>query len=139
MNRQDKYPDTSTFHWYNANPKNKYTNDCVIRAISTALNLPWNKVYKDLVDIGMKYGYMPNDPKTYNKYLESMGWYKQKQPRRYDGTKYTGVEFCKDLCTPYQNVIAHIGGHHIVAIVNAKVYDTWDSTSGCIGNYWVQI
>lgn len=139
MTRQEKYPDTNTFHWYNANPKNKYTGDCVIRAISVALELPWEQVYRDLVEIGIKYGYMMNDPKTYSKYLDSKGWVKQKPPRKFDGTKYTGVEFCKEFATPFQNIIAHIGGHHIVAIVNSKVYDTWDSTDGCIGNYWVQI
>ena len=34
--------------------------------------------------------------------------------------------------------IAHIGGHHIIAIVDKKVNDTWDSTDGCIGNYWTK-
>lgn len=34
------------------------------------------------------------------------------------------------------NIIAHIGGNHIVAIVNHKVYDIWDSTDYCIGNFW---
>lgn len=41
MTRQKKYPDTSTFHYYNANPKNKVDDDCVIRAICTALNQSW--------------------------------------------------------------------------------------------------
>lgn len=74
MTRQEKYPDTNTFHWYNANPKNKYTGDCVIRAISVTLELPREQVYRDLVEIGIKYGYMMNDPKTYSKYLDSKGW-----------------------------------------------------------------
>ena len=37
-----------------------------------------------------------------------------------------------------KNYIAMIGGHHIVAIVKAKVCDIWDSTDGCIGNYWTK-
>lgn len=140
MNRQNKYPDTNTFNWHNANPHNKITTgDCVIRAISTALDLPWEQVYRDLVDIGIKYGYMPNDLKTYGRYLESKGWKKHRQPRKYNGTKYTGAEFCEEFGSPYRNIIAHIGGHHIVAIVNAKVYDTWNSTQGCIGNYWSEV
>lgn len=153
MNRQQKYPDTYTFHFYNANPKNKYTGDCVIRAISTALEQSWEQTIKELTELGIKYGYVYNDTKCYERYLKSKGWVKHKQPRKDDNTKYTGKEFCNYLyeysdCSynPYiqGNVIAHIGGHHIITYVEEKrrkyrCYDTWDSTDGCIGNYWVQI
>ena len=37
MKREDKFKDTATFHYYNANPKNRITGDCAFRAISTAL------------------------------------------------------------------------------------------------------
>lgn len=56
-NRMNKYPDTATFHWYNANPKGKIT----------------------------------------------------------------GVD-----------------GHHIVAIVDCKIQDIWNSSNKCIGNYWTK-
>lgn len=139
MKRQEKYQDTSTFHWFNANPHNRLTaGDCVIRALSTAMNKSWEEVYQDLVKIAIKKGYMPNDKKVYEAYLKSKGWIKQKQPRKWDDTKYTGKEFCEEYGSPYQNIIANIGGHHIVAIVNGKVNDTWDSTDRCIGNYWIQ-
>lgn len=54
MTRQQKYPDTNTFHFYNANPKNKYTGDCVIRAISTALEQSWEQTIKELTELGIK-------------------------------------------------------------------------------------
>ena len=140
MKRQDKYPETSTFHYYNANPKGRMTGDCVIRAISTAMERPYNDVYEELFQFSLKNGYMLNDKKCYEKYLESKGWIKNAQPRKKDNTKYTGKEFCEEIQThrhwysPY--IIAHIGGHHIVAIMFGKVNDTWDSTWGSIGNYW---
>jgi len=37
-----------------------------------------------------------------------------------------------------ETVIANIGGHHIVAIIEGRVWDTWNSTDGCIGNYWTK-
>lgn len=141
MKRQDKYPDTDTYHFYNANPHNKFTDDCVIRALSTAMNQSWEQTFTALCQISLKYGLMPTDTKCFSRYLKQNGWIKQIQPRKYDNTKYTGKEFIKEVLTdnaPYQNVIAKIGGHHIVAIVNGKIYDTWDSTNGCIGNYWIQ-
>jgi hypothetical protein len=137
MKRQDKYPETSTFHYHNANPKNRITTDCVIRAISTATKIPYTQVVMEMAEMQCKTGYDDGDAKLYDKYLQSKGWVKHKQPRKLDNTKYTGEEFCKKA-RRYENYIANIGGHHVVAIVNAKVWDIWDSTDGCIGNYWTK-
>lgn len=138
MTRQEKYPDTSTFHYYNANPKNKVGDDCVIRAICTALNQSWEQTVRELTEVGIKYGYVVNDPNTYKRYLKAKGWTIHKQPRKVDNTKFIGKEFCKNIVKQNQNYIAHIGGCHIVAIINGKVNDIWDSTDGCIGNYWIK-
>ena len=137
MKRQNKFPDTSTFHFYNANPKNRITGDCVIRALCTALEEPYEVIYKELFEFSLKCGYMLNDKKCYDKYLKAKGWVKYKQPRKEDNTKYTGKEFC-ERAREYENYIAKIGGHHIVAIVHGRVNDIWDSTDGCIGNYWMK-
>ena len=142
MKRQDKYPSTSTFRYYNANPHNRIGGDCTIRAIATALGQSWEQTVRELTEVGIKYGYVCNDKHTYEKYLAQKGWRKMKQPRKEDGTKYTGKEFCQEA-TQYpfnypDRIIAHIGGHHIVAIMDGRVWDIWDSTDGCIGNYWVE-
>ena len=133
--RQEKYPDTSTFTYYNANPKNRLTCDCVVRAICTALDEPYERVLREMIEVQIETGYEYTDVKAMDKYLKSKGWNKMKQPRKSDNTKYTGFEFCKI----YKGTcVANIGGHHTVCIKNGKVYDTWDSTDGCIGNYWVK-
>lgn len=142
MTRQEKYKDTKTFHFYNANPKGKYTGDCVIRAISTAIQKPYEQVYRELLEVALKTGYSIASKECYSKYLEKQGWKKCNQPRKADNTKYTGEEWCK-LVQQYtfnypDKIVAHIGGNHIVAIINGKVWDTWDSTDGCIGNYWIK-
>lgn len=149
MTREQKYQNTSTFTYYNANPKNRITGDCVIRALCTAMNEPYEKVYRELFEFSMQNKYMLNDKKCYEKWLESKGWVKKAQPRKSDNTKYTGKEFCKELSQSIEflgkSVIAKIGGHHIVCIKETdglngvhKVHDIWDSTSKCIGNYWVK-
>lgn len=134
-NRKEKYPDTNTFTYYNANPKGRLTCDCVTRAVCTALNEPYNKVLKEMIDMSIETGYEYTDVKGIDKYLQSKGWVKMKQPRKADNTKYTGKEFCK---TYKGTCIANLGGNHTVCINGGKVYDTWDSTDGCIGNYWVK-
>lgn len=147
MTRQQKYPDTSTFHYHNANPKNRMTTDCVIRAISTALELPYNQVVMEMAEMQCKTGYDPSENKLIGMYLQSKGWIERKQPRKFDGTKYTGAEFCKEVregtqwgggVFDYTRIVANLGGHHTAAIINGKVWDIWNSTGGCIGKYWVK-
>lgn len=138
--------DTESFHYHNENQHGWKCGDCVIRAIATATGKTWDRAYRDLCEIGLKKGRMPNDKIVYGKLLQDLGWRKMKQPRKLDGTKYTGEEFCELLSrsltyeTGYEysdRIIAHIGGHHVVAIMYGQVYDTWNSTYGCIGTYWL--
>ena len=141
--RIEMYPDTQTFHYYNANPKNRFTGDCRIRAISTACQVPYNQVVMDLAKIQCETGYDQCCNQGLDILLKQYGWQKMSQPRKsYNNTKYTGKEFCMEIQSGHRcnfgNIIANIGGHHIVAIIDGKVNDTWDSTSGCIGNYWVK-
>lgn len=150
MTRQEKYPETSTFHYYNANPYNRFTTDCVIRAICTALEMPYNIVLMEMAQLQCETGYDSRENKLIDLYLKSKGWVKHKQPRKADNTKYTGVEFCKaiskDIFSLGKSIVANIGGGHIVCIKpiggsvrnNHKVHDTWDSTDGCIGIYWTK-
>lgn len=146
--RQQKYKDTPYFHYHNANPKNRITTDCVIRAISTATEIPYEQVVMEMAEQQCRTGYDPSENKAVDLYLTSKGWTKQKQPRKlWDGNrKYTGKEFCYELmnydCSLGQSefnrnrIIANIGGHHTVAIMSGQVWDIWDSTSGTIGMWW---
>ena len=150
MTRAEKYKDTRSFHLHNQNPKGLLTTDCVIRAISLATGIPYNEVVMDLARLQCETGRDDGDARLYGAYLESKGWVKHKQPRKADNKKYNGKEFCKHLTETlnpsYGGIIAHIGGHHIVAIMPVstgtktrfKVHDTWNSTNGCIGNYWTK-
>ena len=138
MTRQEKYPETRTFHYYNANPKNRITGDCRIRAIAAACEVPYNKVVMDLAKIQCETGYDQCTNQGIDILLKQYGWTKHKQPRKANNTKYTGKEFCLKIAKKNVRYVANIGGRHIVAIVNGKVNDIWDSTGGCIGNYWTK-
>lgn len=142
MKRQDKYPETSTFHYHNANPKNRITGDCRIRAISVACEIPYNQVVMDFAKIQCETGYDQCVGQGIDILMKQYGWIKCKQPRKADNTKYTGEEFCRLIQRSrkpeWKRIMANIGGHHEVAIIDGKVWDTWDSTDGCIGSYWVK-
>lgn len=135
MTREQKYPDTSTFHFHNQNPKGKYTEDCVFRAISLATGKPYNECVMEAAALMCETGYHLTGTKGEEAYLSKLGWRKHSQMRKADGTKYTGKQFCrifKGVC------VAHLGGGHTVCIKDGKVWDTWDSTDGCVGNYWTK-
>lgn len=147
------YPETDSFQWHNENTKGNVADDCVIRAIARATGQRWEDVFDALCEKARELKVMPNSKKCYPKYLAEQGWTKQKQPKKLDGRKYTGQEWCRLLneedpdgeAGPF---IAHIGGHHVVCIdfvedgrtgaYGYKVLDTWDSTGGCIGNFWTR-
>lgn len=136
MTRQEKYPNTGTFVYYNANPKNRLTDDCIFRAISLATGYDWEEIVKMYYEIVIATGYDGNQ--TVDKLMDKLGWVKHKQPRKPDNTKYTGKEFCRELVDIGERYVANIGGYHMVAIICGRVNDTWDSTDGCIGNYWTR-
>ena len=146
MKRTDKYPDTSTFHYFNANPKNRITGDCRIRGIAVACEVPYNQVVMDLARIQCETGYDQTANQGISILMKQYGWTKHPQPRKPDGTKYTGKEFCeviqrkehKDGIVISPRIFCNIGGHHEVAIIDGQVWDHWDSTGGCIGNYWTK-
>lgn len=150
MRRQDKYPDTNVFHFYNANPKNRYTDDCVIRAITNALDQTYEETYKEMFELSLSNYYSIYSQENIDRYLESKGWIKHKQLRKSDNTKYTGKEFCKyfqdHIAYLGQSIIANIGGQHMVCIKevysaptrDVKIHDIWDCSDCCVGNYWTK-
>lgn len=141
MKRQDKYPDTNTFHFYNANPHNRFTTDCVIRAISTATEIPYNQVVMEMAEMQCKTGFDPSENKLIDKYLKSKGWTRRPQPKKADNTKYTGTEYC-EILKGDQTIICSLGTHHLSCIKRIdgqlKVWDTWNSTSGKVGIIWTK-
>ena len=147
MTRQQKYPDTFAFHYHNQNPKHRITGDCVVRAISTATGIEYDRVVVELAEVQIATGYSLTSNEAMDRYLKSLGWVKHKQPRKVDNTKYTGLEFSNRIQMGYEidfdgcpndRIVANVGGHHVAAIMDGKVWDTWDSTDGCIGNYWTK-
>ena len=138
MARASYRKDNEHFRYTNANPKNsKSSGDCVVRAISLATGLPWDKVYTELCNIGFKLKSMPNDDKTYEKYLESMGWEKQRQPRKHDNTKYLAKELA-EMSSQGNGITAIIRvANHLSVVSNGFILDTWDCGYKTVGNFWI--
>lgn len=75
------------------NPKNKCTiGDCVIRAISKALDATWESVYIDLVMEGYLACDMPSSNNVWGAYLYSKNFNKKMIPHY----GYTVKDFCAE-------------------------------------------
>lgn len=137
-----KPANTKSFQYYNANPADRRASDCVVRAISYAMGISWVDTFDGLCAIARRMYGSPTEKDVYSVFLENKGWVKKPRPviqkaktRKY----YTGIAFTKLLQKNHIDfpMVIHIGSHHLSCIKNGKIYDTWDSSDGCLGNIWV--
>ena len=142
MKREEKYPNTIYFTFKNVNPKNKFGSDCVVRAIAEATGQSWETTIREMTELGIKKGLVLNDASLYPLYLKEKGFSEIKEPRKHDNTKMSVKEWLGSrdgwLWHSYK-VVANVGSHHVVAIMNNKVIDTWDSTNQTMHKFWVKI
>lgn len=120
---------------YNANPKNKRTGDCVIRALTVALDKKYEDVAKDLFEFSMKTYYSMNSKENFSGYLSKQGYLMQRMPKREDGTRYTVEEFIDELAEVEGIYIVSVA-NHLTCIKNEQLIDIWDCSKKSVGNYW---
>lgn len=107
------------YFYYNANPKNNFIEDCVIRSLSVAQRKPWVEVYEELSAKAKEKGMLFSNVSFVEEYLDSL--YKRKCVEN----KTVG-EFAKEH--PY-NVYLVSMPSHITCIFYGIVIDTFDCTN----------
>lgn len=112
------------YSYFNPNPQQKSVGDCTIRALSMALDQPWEKTYTDLTLRGFASGDLPNADTVWMRYLRERGfrreWIQDECP-----DCYTVERFADDH--PRGTFVLSMPGRHVVTIVDGVLYDTWDS------------
>lgn len=108
---------------YNPNPLGNRVGDCVIRAISTAMNMEWDRVYVELAEKGLELKDMPSSNHVWASYLLDKGFHKEVIPDTCPDC-YTVREFCID--NPRGTFILGTGSHAI-AVINGDHYDLFNS------------
>lgn len=126
--------ETKAYHYYNCNPKLRWTDDCVIRAICSSTGMEWDETMRELAEHAIETGYMLNTPENYGHYLEERGYVKQKQPTHKDGTKVKFKDFVKMFDG---HAVCHCGKGHVTYVADNHVWDIWDVSEQIVGNYWV--
>ena len=109
---------------YNPNPLGKRVGDCVIRAISKALNQSWEKIYIDLCLQGFMLGDLPSSNAVWSAYL------KHKAFKRHTIEDCPDCYSVEDFCRDHPTGVYVIGtGSHAVCVCDGCVFDAWNSLS----------
>lgn len=109
--------------YYNPNPLGLSVGDCTIRAISCALNIPWEQTYDLLAQLGFDMSDMPSSNRVWSELLKINGFKKYQLPDTCPAC-YTIRDFCYD----HPVGIYVVGtGEHVVCIKNGNYFDSWDS------------
>lgn len=125
------------FKYYQPNKKDLKDNynDCVIRALTKALNKTWLEVFDELIPISRDMQCPYNVKECYEKYILQ------------NGLKYQGISNKKGTKRPTvkQFTKEHKQGtyilrvaHHIVTVVDGIYYDVWDSGDCSLYGYWIK-
>lgn len=112
-----------SYIYFNPNPEGRFVGDCVIRAMSMALNQSWEKTYLDICQKGLSMHDMPSANRVWGAYLKDCGF-----------TKHVIPDNCPDCYSVREFAYDHPSGTyilgtgtHVVAVLNGNYYDSWDS------------
>ena len=115
------------YKFYNANAIGKFTDDCVIRAISCATNKSWDYIYDMLSDIAQLKGTMMDKVDFVIEYLDNK-YYKIPTNNLTVG----------DVSSLYDNNILLITMKgHITCSKYGIIYDTFDCTNRKAEYAWI--
>lgn len=127
----------NNYKFTNTNPKGKITGDCVVRALSLALDQSWIETAQDLFEEMKKTGFMLDDPRVYEKILKKAGWIRKKQPKKSNNTKYTVRELAEILKLNKVNAIIKIP-KHLTYFDGNTLLDIWDCSAKYVGVYYIK-
>lgn len=120
---------------YNPNHvQHKRVGDCVIRALSKALEQTWEATYTGVALQGFAMGDMPSANAVWGSYLRRKGFSRYVVPHEY-GDVYTVSDFARDH--PQGTYILAIDGH-VVCVKDGDIYDSWDSSNEIPVYYWAR-
>lgn len=112
------------YSYYNANPYKIRVGDCVIRAISKALNQPWEDTYIDLTIQGYLMGDLLSSNAVWGAYLKSKGF-----TRDIVSNDCSECYTIEDFCNEHPKGTYIIGtGTHAVCVIDSTIFDTWNSS-----------
>ena len=118
--------------YYNANPADKVTNDCVIRALAVAFDKPWIDVFDELTSIARENFDVATSKDVYMEYVKKHGAEYIKTMTKY--SRLSGGDFADQ----YQEGVYILRmANHLTVCRQGIIYDTWDCSEKIVYNAWL--
>lgn len=125
--------------YLNKNPKGRKTGDCSTRALANILNIRYEQALKEQCEMSIKHCYGITDKQTIDYVMKKYGWEKQKQPRKYDNTKYKVNELDEILTSDeIQDGVLVLIAKHWTVVRDYMIEDIWNCGNKSVGNYWIK-
>lgn len=121
-----------SWKYFNPNPSSNLVGDCVIRALSLALNQDWDTTYLGTTTQGYEFKDMPSSNAVWGAYLRRNGFKRFIIPNECPDC-YTIKDFCTD--NPH-GLYVLATGTHVVTAIDGDYFDTWDSGREVPIFYW---
>lgn len=110
--------------YYNPNPAGRTVGDCAVRALTIALDVPWEEAYAMMTANGFSMGDMPSSNSVWGSVLRQHGF-----------SRFNLADECSD-CYTFEDFAREnpVGvfvlgtGTHVAAVKNGDIYDAWDSS-----------
>ena len=109
--------------YYNSNSLGKRVGDCVVRAVSKAMDSSWETAYISLCAEGMELRDMPSANSVWGAYLKK-NWFNQHLISSECPACITVREFAE---THPNGIYVLATDNHAVTVENGDYYDTFDS------------
>lgn len=122
----------SVYVHYNPNPSGRNVGDCSVRALTKALDMDWETAYASATANGFAMNDMPSSNSVWGAVLRQHGFYRDVVPNTCP-ICYTAEDFCHDH--PKGTYVLCFD-RHTAAVVDGKLYDSWDSSKEVPQFYW---
>ena len=117
---------------YNPNPVGRSVGDCVVRALSAALDIDWEQAFELLAEAAFNMGDMPSSNEVLSAVLRMAGFRKKALPNTCPDC-YTFEDFAID----HPRGIFVLGtGTHVATIRNGILMDSWNSSERVPKFFW---
>lgn len=116
-----------SYRYYNANPLHKDSQDCTIRAISVALNVPWDYVYDMMSHEAQRLGTMQDDREFIIDFLDD----------RFERVPTYGLTVGEVVDKYKDNIILVTMDGHITSAKFGKIYDTFNPSERFAEYAWI--
>ena len=113
----------------NVNPYGANIDDCVIRAISLTLNIPYYDVFDELCELADKLDYTVNSFGVFKVYLDNHGY-----ECRVMEEKMTVKQFSQKF---YKGKYLLLVNGHMTTCICGNIYDTWNPSRYKVQFLWV--